>query len=515
MVIVNTLEEVGLGPARLRVNLRSQQALPLEEITVGLVVQNEGPSVASTVVAQLAPSEDYKVLRGRADLGTLAANKKAMPEFSLRPKREGSLRLQFRITYSDREHSHKVEDFADLLYLRDRPPSFTGIPNPYTPGGTLVPGDPTFVGREDIFRFIQQNIAGAVGKKVLALVGERRTGKTSILRHLPVRLEDPRYIPIFIDGLALGIEPGIVKFFLSLTTYIADELERVRVFVSRPTLAQLGESPQHVFEGNFLPVVRRQIGERVLLLAIDEFENLGLLVRRGDLPETVFPYLRHLILHEKQLAFIFAGTHEIEEGIGDYWSVLFNLAVYRKVGFLKPEETIRLIRDPVRPYGMTYDDLAIDEILRLMACHPYFTQLLCTILVNRCSEARCNYVTIQSVRDALDELMEAGSAHLAFLWQTSGRRAKLTLAAMADLQRRSELVTTSGIVDRLRAYQVPLGPGQIIQAMEQLEARDIVYEIPGTTVFYDFTAQLYGHWLRRYKSLSKVVEVVDYESGTE
>jgi len=204
----------------------------------------------------------------------------------------------------------------------------------------------------------------------------------------------------------------------------------------------------------------------------------------------------------------------MEALIGDYWSVLFNIAKYKKVSFLSHGETTRLITDPVQSYGMVYDDLAIDEMLRLTACHPYFTQLLCTILVNRCNEAHCSYVTIQDVRDAVEELLETGRAHLTFLWQTSDHEAMLTLAALAELRDQLDRVSAAAITDRLGEYQIRMNPGQITKTMEQLTARDIVREIPGNPVSYDFTALLYAHWLRRYKSLSKVVEEVSVEPPT-
>ncbi len=513
--IMNALEDLERGPAHLNVSLRSRQALPLDEVTVGLVLHNQGPGVASSVVAQLEPSPDYEVLRGKVDLGTLTSGKTEDLEFVLQPKGQGPLRLPFRITYHDPERKGKFEEFADLLYLREPLAGFTEIANPYTPGSPLMPGNPTFVGREDIFNSVRQNSPALVQKTILVLVGERRTGKTSILKQLPVRLNDPRIIPIYVDGQQLGIDPGERNFFLSLMVAITDGLEEAGISIPRPTPEELGESPQYVFERRFLPMVRERIRDRILLLTIDEFEELGARVNRGRLPSEIFPYLRHLIQHGDQLAFIFAGTHQIEELIGDYWSVLFNIAVYRKVSFLNREETVCLIKEPVRPYGMVYDDLAISEMLRLTAYHPYFTQLLCNILVNRCNEAQRNYVTIQNVREAVEELLETGRAHLTFLWQTSNQEAQLTLAALAELRDRLDQVTTAAIADRLSSYQLYLDPGQITKAMEQLVTRDIIREIPGSPVAYEFTAQLYARWLRRYKSLSKVVEEVSDEPITQ
>jgi hypothetical protein len=509
--INNTLEDLKHGPAHLQVSLRSQQALQLlEETIAGLVLQNQGPGVASSVIAQLEPSPDYEVLTDKIDIGALIAGKTEELDFALRPKGKGPLRLHFRVTYNDPERKGKVKELGDLLYLLE-PPPFADIPNPYTPGMPLKPGNPTFFGRDDIFNFIRQNAPALERKTILVLIGERRTGKTSILQQLPARLKDPRSIPVYIDGQQLGIDAGMSSFFLSLTVAIADGLAAAGIIVPHLTPEQLRENPQYIFEQQYLPLVRERIGGRVLLLTIDEFEELGARVKRGLLPPEIFPYLRHLIQHGEQLAFIFAGTHKVEQLMGDYWSVLFNIAEYRKVSFLKREEAVRLITEPVRSFGMVYDNLAINEILSLTACNPYFTQLLCNLLVNRCNEAERSYVTVQDVRDTVEELLETGRAHLTFLWQTSDREAKLTLAALAELRDQLDQITTAAITDQVSKYQRRLDPSQIMGTMEQLSARDIVREMPGSPVSYDFTAQLYAHWLRRYKPLSKVAEEVSSE----
>jgi len=133
--------------------------------------------------------------------------------------------------------------------------------------------------------------------------------------------------------------------------------------------------------------------------------------------------------------------------------------------------------------------------------------LLCHTLVNQCNKAQRNFVTIQDVHNAEEELLEKGQAHLDSIWQTSGPVTRLTLAALADLLRRSDQATGSEIVDELKNCHIDLPLSQVIEAMDELVAQDIVCEILGYRVSYDFTTQLYAHWLCRYKPLSKVVEV--------
>jgi hypothetical protein len=127
-------------------------------------------------------------------------------------------------------------------------------------------------------------------------------------------------------------------------------------------------------------------------------------------------------------------------------------------------------------------------------------------LVNRCNDDKRNYVTIQSVREALDELLEVGRTHLTYVWNTSDEVTRLSLAALADLRARMDQVTVAAIANRLGDYGLDLGTGQIHQAMTTLAARDLVAIEQVEPATFSLTAELYAHWLRRYRQLSRVAE---------
>ena len=50
---------------------------------------------------------------------------------------------------------------------------------------------------------------------VLILIGQRRSGKTSLLKQLPVKL-NKRYVPVFIDIQGLTSDPGMAKLLQRL-----------------------------------------------------------------------------------------------------------------------------------------------------------------------------------------------------------------------------------------------------------------------------------------------------------
>ena len=94
-------------------------------------------------------------------------------------------------------------------------PCTRGIHNPYTPGMPLAPGSPTFYGREDVYQAARQNIDGVARNGLLVLTGERRIGKTSVLKHLPAHLDPARYLCVYVDGNGLGIDPGLGGFYMA------------------------------------------------------------------------------------------------------------------------------------------------------------------------------------------------------------------------------------------------------------------------------------------------------------
>lgn len=115
--------------------------------------------------------------------------------------------------------------------------------------------------------------------------------------------------------------------------------------------------------------------------------------------------------HSHGLSFVFVGTRRLEEMSTDYWSVLFNIALYRHIGFLSREAAMRLVCEPVAPH-IIYDDLALDKIWRVTAGQPYFLQLVCYTLINQANNQRSGYITISDVNAALEDMLRLGEVHL-------------------------------------------------------------------------------------------------------
>jgi hypothetical protein len=374
-------------------------------------------------------------------------------------------------------------------------------------GTPLQSGSPLFFGRNDLLMFIKENLQAA-HRNNLVLIGQRRTGKTSLLKQLPAQLGDD-YLPIYLDGQSLGLDPGLPNFFLALATEIAFALDDRGFSVAPPELSDFVESPAAAFERGFLQRVRAAIGDRHMLLLLDEFEELEGAVRRGSLDPSLFGFLRHMVQHTQNVSVIFCGTHRLEELAADYWSVLFNISLYRHVGFLDRGEADRLIQEPVASYGMRYDGLALEKIWRVTAGHPYFLQLLCHSLVNRHNKSGRGYVTIADVNLALDEILASGEAHFVYLWTESNQDERLALAALSRTMPTTGHATPAQVSDYLAERGVTIERRAIAAALHRLALRDILMVAnDGDAALgdsYRWKLGLLGLWVEKYRSLSRVV----------
>ena len=512
-VVTGAMSEVQTR-ARLVVQLLTRHTWTGEIVTVALNLRNEGRGIALNLKVSLAASTDYTLLDETAVVEQLSAGEETQVELRVRPRLTQGLsqfRARFIIIYDDSRGRDQVENFADVVYLLAEEGEFKFVPNPYVVGTPLQTGSSLFFGRADVFNFIQENLAAA-HQNNLVLIGQRRTGKTSLLKQLPAQLGDS-YMPIYLDGQSLALDPGLPNFFYSLATEIAFALEDRGLPVPAPELASFADSPTHTFERKFLPQVYEVLAGRHLLLLLDEFEELENAVRRGNIDASVFSFLRHLMQHATQLSVIFCGTHRMEELAADYWSVLFNISLYKHIAFLGQAETLRLIQEPVASYGMKYDDLALDKMWRVTAGHPYFLQLLCHSLVNRHNKSQRNYLTIADVNDALEEILATGEAHFVYLWTESTRTERLILTALSRLMPLTGHTTVVQVTDYLSERGINLERRTIAEALHHLALRDILRPHGNeparellTADGYAWQLGLLGLWVEKYKSLSRVVD---------
>jgi hypothetical protein len=360
-----------------------------------------------------------------------------------------------------------------------------------------------FVGRDGVFEFLGQTLHGAYQENVVALIGPRRIGKTSILRQAERRLSD-RYWPVFLD-----VQGILLRDVGSLWRALAERCrDVVGAQLAVPSAAEfasdLAALPRFLEgltrAGGGLPSAD---GQKRLLIMLDEFDDLEHKVRSGLLPESAFAYLRHLIQHSPRIGFLLSGTNRLEELGGDYWSFLFNLAIYRKVGRLEFDEARKAITRPMAEAGIVCDDLAAYRTWELSGGHPYLLQLVGHHLVSRCQRLSCAHLDYDAVEGCIGEVMEWSESHLRYLWAQCDPVEQAMLAATHDCGCGG--MTAADVAAVMRSHGCELASARLELALAGLVEKDLVALAGQVAARYRLTMGILGAWIERRHPLPRVV----------
>ncbi len=489
------------GRAALVASIKTRQLTYAAEVPVTITVKNEGLNIAESVRFKLLDSENYRAIEGgEQTLDLIVAGSQRDIDLTIEPRTADRVRLQWQLIYDDAVDDDRQMDFGDLIEFERaeaQRPFVRIFPIPYVTGMPLKT-EHLFVGRDDVFAYIKEHLFGAYQNNVIVLHGQRRTGKTSILYRLKKVLTDT-HVCVLIDMQGKAAR-GTLDFLYSLADDIVYELEDHDLAVELPPRSDFAESPEFVFRSRFLRGVYDKLpanstgAKKHLLLMFDEFEELQKRVQDGKLEPEIFPFLRNLMQHEDNLDFVFAGTHKLEELGAEYWSILFNIASYKKITFLTHDDAQRLIAEPVAPH-IEYDPIAIERIIDVTGGHPYFTQVICHELVAYHNETQRSYLTATDVEEVLDRIVERGEAHFKFIWAESGPIEHAVLLALADLLETDDTASVDEVQALLDKRAINLNSTPLTQTLDGLEMGDILTRSGPRSNLYRFKIDLIRRWI--------------------
>ncbi len=492
------------GRADLQATLLAQRTVCAPKVRQSIIVTNRGLNVAQNVRLRVSEGEGFRLAEGaEQQVEILSPQESRELEFWLLPEGPGRLRLVWQLTFDDAVDKGRQVPFADALDLvQEQEDASTGtgaqpfqriFPIPYVTGTPLRSSE-IFVGREDVFKFVREHLLGTYQNNVIVLHGQRRTGKTSILYRMQDLLADT-HVAVLVDMQGKAAR-GMADFLYALSDDIIYTLENHGIPVDLPERAEYEATPEFTFRSRFLRSVIPELDSRNLLLMFDEFEELQRRVEDGRLEPELFAFLRNLMQHEPRLDFLFSGTHKLEELGAEYWSILFNIAAYKRITFLEPGEVRRLVTEPVAPYGMEYDPLALDRIIQVTAGHPYFAQVVCHEMVAYHNESKRNYITFTSVDQVLERIIERGEAHFKYIWAGATTEEQRIMLTLADLLPDAEAgATPVQVAEEMARRGYELRDDVLTRALAHLQAQDIVTRSGPQSSLYRFKIDLIRRWI--------------------
>jgi hypothetical protein len=363
--------------------------------------------------------------------------------------------------------------------------------NPYVFDSPIIARE-LFFGRDDTFRSIREALIDREQDNLIILYGQRRIGKTSVLHQVGHRLSK-QYISVLVD--LQSVPPDSPESFLrEVASTIQQALQRDRdVKVELPSQNQFLADPQHAFGRDFLTRVEEALGDRYLILMLDEAQLIREKTQQGRWEEDAFEYFFNLTRQHTRLGLILSIESQ-------GFPSLSSVGTQKKVGFLNRDEAVKLVAQPVQGI-LTYDPEAIERILSLTSGHPYYVQLLCHSLFAYCQRVNTSTVTLTDVEAILPEFIERAGADFQFLWDNSTPEEKFVLAALAQAGgEKGQAIAKEELLTTLRRRKAPISTRQVAKALVNLSLREIInFQAP-----YTFTVDVFRLWLRDHKRIGWV-----------
>jgi len=362
--------------------------------------------------------------------------------------------------------------------------------NPYVVDEPVV-AETEFFGREQELQWATE-VLGARGTRRVAVVqGSYRIGKTSFVHQLRRRL--PQKVLVVDLSTEQEAKPGHL-LWRAATMIAADVRQETGRSFPDPEVNDF-LTDAGFFHQDFLPRVYAALKRRRLMLAFDGLDALDS-GERG-LREGFFAYLSSLMDSGLNLSLLLS-VEEWPQQVAE----LFGDAQCLRLGPLDDASATDLVLQPSRGI-LEFDYQAVRRILDLSSDHPYFVQLLCHAVFERCViDGR---VTQKDVEAIVEGVLDVASPYMEHVWSNASVKARTVLIALASLRGVRGIFLEQDLRYVLRRTGTALSASEIRQACEELVEKDVLEGLGAMS--YQFRVELAKMWLTARRGLEPQLEM--------
>lgn len=300
------------------------------------------------------------------------------------------------------------------------------IPNPfeaYAGGLPIAAESKMFFGREQLVNSFVKELSKSPGGRCFALYGQQRVGKSSVLTQVHNRLIAQGSIVARLSLGTIDRRSITVDFIEEVLDQFRDQTyerlpkELAQLFLgSWPDSGAIERRPLRSFQRgrDAARSVLRKAGHTGVpfVVVVDEFTYLQeVLRRRGADPREdneLRDFMRQLkgLLEARMFSALLLGQDTMPRFLDSYPNE-FSVMSTRKLDYLTADETQSLADVPIRTAsGSTrYTGYALSTIAGYTDGHPFFTQILCDLIVRNVNARRRSQITQGDVEEAIESLV--------------------------------------------------------------------------------------------------------------
>jgi hypothetical protein len=301
------------------------------------------------------------------------------------------------------------------------------IYNPYL-NRTMIKAAAGFYGRQRELQKIFARI-GSPRPQSVAIVGERRIGKSSLLYQTYLAEQRHAYVPdperlftIFLD-LSTRKDFTVSQVFQTIFDGLGQEF-------SVPP----GKETSSGYDQFQAVVEQMETQGRRLVIFFDEFEAIA---SNPNIPTaTVTEFLAFLrgIANSRPVAYVTSSQADLQE-LGHSGEIkespFFNIFTRISLGPLQADEALRLIGEPSAAAGRDLAPYA-PVVMEWAGTHPYFLQIACAALFDQHDGRE---ISATGLAEARHEFSEQAEDQFQYIWQRLSDDERVVLRALAAGER--------------------------------------------------------------------------------
>ena len=332
---------------------------------------------------------------------SLAGGDKATVVISLKSTlfHSDNIELDYTFNYLDvRKVAHTKQDKINIAINKGN--NYEDFDNPFIAHvkSNAVKDKSMFKGREDIIDTICKCVLEDY--KGFVLYGQKRSGKSSVLYHITQRLrtEHKAFAVEYTMGNNIVQDSESEKESMANLFYtIISEIGRAIKEVDRNVYKESGCHiiRRHEFENypdqtfkEYLDFYRDIIVDKLhyeqdkIVLIVDEFTYLYYHILEGKISSSIMEFWKGLV-ESRIFSFVFAGQDAMPRFMDDFQNVFASMD-NKELSYIDETSARELIEEPIwdnKNNCSRFHPDAVNEIIKLTACSPFYIMILCSELV--------------------------------------------------------------------------------------------------------------------------------------
>jgi AAA+ ATPase superfamily predicted ATPase len=377
--------------------------------------------------------------------------------------------------------------------------------NPFHYGGR-VSGE-TFWNREEEIRELLEDIRS---HQHVILFSQRRLGKTSLVCKVLDEAAKEGLVPVYVDLYPVSTLGEFIEEYARAIAKALSPYERtkklMRELFSRLHLtmgidpagnpqwsvgfdrSREAESFEEVISALDHYLTRKG---RHGAVVFDEFQQI--IETNGDKTER---RLRSAIQTHRQVSYLFVGSkkHLLSDIFSNPNRPLYRSGKVFPLGRMPARELREVIKERFSSAEVRLEESALEKIIEVAECHPYYTQYLCHILYDIMEKQQ---IQPEDIPAAVDFLLRREATAYMNTWDLLTQRQRQALIILSE--------TAPGEnpfrAEALRRFNMSQ-PAIMVRALKSLIDKDLVDKEEGR---YEIVDLFFKKWIKKYISQSQIL----------